>query len=42
VVFGYLVLSIVPNILSKSRLERAVMVPASALLALLALVVALG
>lgn len=42
VVFSYLVLSIVPNVLSKSPLERAVMVPVSALLAVLALVVALG
>jgi hypothetical protein len=42
VVFGYLVVSIVPNVLSKSRSERAVMVPVSALLAVLALLVALG
>lgn len=42
VVFGYLVLSIVPNLLSKSRPERAVMVPVTALLAVLALLVALG
>jgi hypothetical protein len=42
VVFGYLVLSILPNLASKSRPERAVMVPVSALLAGLALLVALG
>jgi hypothetical protein len=42
VVFGYLVLSIVPNLLSKSPPERAVMVPVTALLAVLALLVALG
>jgi hypothetical protein len=42
VVFGYLVLSILPNLASKSRPERAVMVPVTALLAGLALLVALG
>jgi hypothetical protein len=42
VVFGYLVLSIVPNLLSKSPPERAVMVPVTAVLAVLALLVALG
>ena len=42
VIFGYLVVSIVPNLLSKSPMERAVMTPVSALLAVLALVVALG
>lgn len=42
VVFGYLVLSIVPNLLSKSRSERLVMVPVTALLAVLALLVALA
>lgn len=42
VIFGYLVLSIVPNLLSKSPIERAVMTPASAVLAVLALLIALG
>jgi hypothetical protein len=42
VVFGYLVLSIIPNLLSKSRLERAVMVPVTALLGVLSLLVALA
>ena len=42
VIFGYLVVSIVPNLLSKSPMERAVMTPVSALLAALALVIALG
>jgi hypothetical protein len=42
VVFGYLLLSIVPNLLSKSRSERAVMVPVSVLLALLAFLVAIA
>ncbi len=42
VIFGYLVLSIVPNLLTKSPIERAVMTPVSALLAVLALVIALG
>ena len=42
VAFGFLVLSILPNLLTKSPLERAVMAPVSALLAVLALLVALG
>lgn len=42
VVFGLLALSIVPNVLSRSRLERAVMIPVSAVLAVLALLVALA
>jgi hypothetical protein len=42
VVFGYLVLSIVPNLLSKSRSERAVMAPVSVLLAVLALLIAIA
>jgi hypothetical protein len=42
VIFGYLVLSIVPNLLSKSPPERAVMAPVTALLAVLALLIALG
>jgi hypothetical protein len=42
VVFGYLLLSIVPNLLSKSPPERAVMAPVSAVLGVLALLVALG
>ena len=42
VVFGYLVLSIVPNLLSKSPPERAVMAPVTTLLAVLAILIALG
>ncbi len=42
VIFGYLVLGVVPNLLTKSPIERAVMTPMSALLAVLALVIALG
>ena len=42
VVFGYFVLGILLNLASKSRAERAVMVPVTALLAVLALVVALA
>ncbi|MBN9607288.1 MAG: hypothetical protein J0G30_11820 [Actinomycetales bacterium] len=42
VVFGYLVLGVLLNALSRSRAERFVMTPVSLLLAILALVVALG
>ena len=42
ILFGYFVLSIVPNLLSRSPRERAVMVPVSVLLALLSLPVALS
>jgi hypothetical protein len=42
IVFGYLALSIVPNSLSRSRPERSVMAPVSALLAGLSLAVALA
>ena len=42
VVFGFFALSIVGNALSRSNLERSVMVPTSAVLAVLALMVALG
>ena len=41
-VFGYLVLGVLLNALSRSRAERFVMTPVSLLLAILALVVALG
>jgi hypothetical protein len=41
VVFGFLALSIVPNLLSKSVPERAVMAPVSTAMAVLALLVAL-
>ncbi|MBW4033400.1 MAG: hypothetical protein HIU88_12190 [Acidobacteria bacterium] len=42
ILFAYFVLSIVPNLLSRSPRERAVMVPVSVLLALLSLPVALS
>jgi hypothetical protein len=42
IVFGFLALSIVPNLLSKSTVERAVMVPVSVVLALFALLVAVS
>ncbi len=42
VVAAYLLLSVVPNLASKSQSERRVMVPVSLLLAVLAVAVALG
>lgn len=42
VVFGFFALSIVGNSMSRSRPERSAMVPTTALLALLSLLVALG
>lgn len=42
VVLGFLALSIVPNLLSKSVLERVVMAPVSAALAILGLLLALN
>lgn len=42
VVFGYLALGVVMNAISRSRPERFVMTPVSLVLAILALVVALG
>jgi hypothetical protein len=42
VVVGFFALSIIPNLMSSSRAERSVMVPVTALLAVLSLLVALG
>lgn len=42
VVFGYAALSVLPNAISRSRAEQAAMTPVSIVLALLALIVALG
>lgn len=42
VVFGYLVLGTLMNLVSRSLKERAVMTPVAAILAVLALLVALG
>ncbi|WP_294181394.1 hypothetical protein [uncultured Schumannella sp.] len=42
VVFGYLALGVVMNAISRSKLERFIMTPVALVLAILALVVALG
>ncbi|GAB3746214.1 hypothetical protein [Microlunatus parietis] len=42
ILFGYCVLSIVPNVISRSRNERIVQVPVSTLLSASVLIIALG
>ncbi|MDI2098304.1 hypothetical protein [Ruicaihuangia caeni] len=42
VVFGFLALGVVMNAISRSRIERAVMTPVALVLAVLALLIALG
>lgn len=42
IVFGYLVLGVLMNAISRSRLERLVMTPTALVLAVLALILALG
>ncbi|WP_353987723.1 hypothetical protein [Ruicaihuangia caeni] len=42
VVFGFLALGVVMNAISRSRVERAVMTPVALVLAVLALLIALG